>query len=347
MFMPGDIAELAKKAKLKLVGDTNANKLATALDWAFFAAHASSFRTRHSPPPAELREGFDGAARAAREFLRALGVADDPKAIVRKSPESIAGDAGVLRALLYWGPDKSACLSSGVIQAYAPQNEAVDDDRRPEIADRRFLVEAARSAAYLSLVAEEAKVEISRKPKRSGPQKEVFSRVLLEQLAECYRQMFGGLPTVPREPNRNGNLDRTGPALKWLREVLGLARYRIDHFTVKSLDEGRDEKDEKIDQLYRQNSALCGSAAEPSDLREEFDRVTRELKEAVRCEAVPQNGGHPPSDIVQQDELKSSLDPLLQISVETLGSKFESAIRRVKRKAATENRESQEPSPAG
>ena len=56
------------------------------------------------------------------------------------------------------------------------------------------IVEAARFAAYLSLAAEGAKDEISEAPPRSGPQKDFFSLVLLEKMAECHREMFGELP---------------------------------------------------------------------------------------------------------------------------------------------------------
>ena len=67
LFIAADTADLAEKAKLKPVDVAGPWRLPVALDRAFFDAHTAGYRTRRSPPPAELREGFDGAARAARD----------------------------------------------------------------------------------------------------------------------------------------------------------------------------------------------------------------------------------------------------------------------------------------
>jgi hypothetical protein len=344
MFIASDIAELAEKAKLKPIDDADNWRLAVALERAFFPAHTAGYRTRRSPPPAELRGGFDGAARAAREFLKALGVAGDASAIVGMDRESIARDAGILGALVRTAHDKSDCLPDDVISAYSLSDDAEDWEGRRKIAGERVLVEAARFAAYLSLVAEDAKVEISEAPSRRGPQKDFFSPVLLEALAGCYRQMFGDWPVVKREPNSGGGLSRRGPAVKWLREVLALARHQLEGRVVKSAEEVLDDW---IGELRRRRSYVAADAAACAELEEQIDRLQREKNNPAPGETVRLLSGKPRSYFSAREELLSAVVALQDIELETLGSKFEDAIRQARLKAPSENREPQALPPSG
>jgi hypothetical protein len=192
-------------------------------------------------------------------------------------------------------------------------------------------------------VAEDAKVEMSREPRRRGPQKEVLSPVLFDKLVECYQGMFGDLPVMNQENAINGNRYPAGPVLKWLRDLLELARDRLGPRAVKSAKEVRDD----ITGELRRRLCVATDAAERMDLEERIEDLKREGATAAQGETVQLLSGRPHADITAGDELKYAVAALLEIPPEVLGTRFERAIRRVKHRAATQVQDPRNPSPGG
>ncbi|MGC2410435.1 MAG: hypothetical protein WA441_10695 [Methyloceanibacter sp.] len=261
-FSEVDIPKLAEGAGLPLLATADHAALASKLNRAFYAAHALGVTTKRMPSPPELREAYGAAAKAGREFLLALGIGEAPERIIGRSLYQIGKASKVLGQLVRWAPDKSVYLPQQIVEALAP-------DRR--LAHRRMIVEAARAAAYVVLVAEAGKAAVPPGSRR-GPRKDAFSPVLMHRLVECYLQMFGALPAVPRESGADGEYHRVGPAIKWLRDVIAMANRHInsdDASRFTQLDEMRKAmaalEDNSIETLASKfEEAVRGYEPDPS-----------------------------------------------------------------------------------
>jgi hypothetical protein len=218
LFCESDIPKLATAAKLP-APSANHRHLAFDLTGAFVAAHAAAYNACNHPPTAELRDGYTGAAAAGCEFLLALGIKMDPAKLVSLSNSAILNNSALLRELVKAPPD--SLLHREVVDAFEPQYRMRITERR-RMAAQRQIVESARIVAFAIVATEAARIALP-KPTRRGPSKKVFAPVLLSELVKIYHEMFGCWPTVKRIEGDN----RGGPALKWLRDVLTLARDRF------------------------------------------------------------------------------------------------------------------------
>jgi hypothetical protein len=161
-----------------------------------------------------------------------LGITIGAEELVSASWAEVIDHSAVIRALLINPPETSQHLHREVVAAltphYPPFNKLGQKERRKS-ASTRQIVESARGVAYLVMTADAARAALP-EPERRGPPPGAFKTTLLLELTKCYREMFGRWPTLTRIDGENPS----GPALKWLRDVLALAHERFPPIDVET-----------------------------------------------------------------------------------------------------------------
>jgi hypothetical protein len=236
LFLAKDITALAEAIHTKLASDIQPARLALDLTFAFAYAHHAEIQASLKTPIGNLDARLSAAAKAGRDFLLSIGIDDEPTALGTASRGDILQMSPLLYELLQYAPTVEAekSLLSGPTITGTLSTYRMNSTERRKWAAEGAIIDAARSVAFLVAVAEAKRAALPRRRPR-GPMKSSFGPTLLRALARCYQENFGEWPSVPRVDagNLDGDLIRSGSALKWIRAVINTALQRLESGEVE------------------------------------------------------------------------------------------------------------------
>jgi hypothetical protein len=202
------------------------------LHGAFLDAHIYAEDVRTAPPPSEIRDAFDKAARAGREFLGSLGIElsedEDIAGLAGLNDTEIGTSSGVVRELIERVEVEASRLCSAEIRGLLSGlkfaiNETNIAPVPEQLVNNWRILEAVRSVAYVVAGAEDAITRMAEERRKSGPSKDVFGPALMQGLLTCYELMFSEAPTLARKDDTWEGVkvfDPQSPPLLWVKLAL-------------------------------------------------------------------------------------------------------------------------------